>query len=73
MRDITYRNTIIPAESFIFTDNEKKFVTSIRVAKNDDKRKFEFVNSSSISFPYLPRAPGRSTPGMMIGLALTKP
>ncbi|MGL5020801.1 MAG: hypothetical protein ACRC5R_02075 [Mycoplasmatales bacterium] len=43
MRDITYRNIIIPAESFIFTDNEKKIVTSIRVAKNDDKRKFEFV------------------------------
>ena len=43
MREIKYRNTIIPANSFIVKDNEEIQVTSIRVARNDDKRKFEFI------------------------------
>ena len=43
MREIKFRNTIIPANSFVVQDNESIDVTSIRVARNDDKRKFEFV------------------------------
>ena len=43
MREIKFRNTIIPANSFVVQDNENIEVTSIRVARNDDKRKFEFV------------------------------